>query len=129
MKRALSCAFLAVCAPLVLGGGPAGLVKDKNLETAIRAVLHESKAELKEDLLMRVYVLEATGKEIKDLAGLEKCKNLALLRLDKNKITDISALKELPNLQSLDLAENQIKDVAPLANDTRLQYLQLTNNQ
>src|SRR5262249_42164184 len=69
---------------------------DKNLEAAIRDVLkHEPKVELTDEKLQNVYILEAQGKDIKDLTGLEKCKNLALIKLNKNKITDIKALKDL----------------------------------
>lgn len=50
---------------------------DKNLEAAIRDVLkHEPKVELTDEKLQNVYILEAAGKDIKDLTGLEKCKNL-----------------------------------------------------
>ena len=57
---------------------------DKNLEAAIRDVLkHEPKVELTDEKLQNVYILEATGKDIKDLTGLEKCKNLAQLKLDQ----------------------------------------------
>src|SRR6266508_2468922 len=71
---ATGCWFLAL-------GGPslAGPIADKNLETAVRAVLQEPKADLTDEKLNNVFVLEAAGKEIKSLAGLEKCKNLALL--------------------------------------------------
>ena len=65
---------------------------DKNLEAAIRDVLkHEPKVELTDEKLQNVYFLDATGKDIKDLTGLEKCKNLAELKLGKNKISDIKA--------------------------------------
>lgn len=58
---------------------------DKNLEAAIRGVLkHEPKVELTDEKLQNVYILEAPEKGIKDLSGLEKCKNLALLKLTKN---------------------------------------------
>ena len=87
---------------------------DKNLEAAIREVLkHEPKVELTDEKLLDIYFLEAPGKEIKDLTGLEKCKNLALIKLTKNKITDLKPLKDLANLQSLDLAQNEIKDISP----------------
>ena len=87
---------------------------DKNLEAAIRDVLkHEPKVELTDEKLLDIYFLEAPGKEIKDLTGLEKCKNLALIKLTKNKISDSKPLKDLANLQSLDLAQNEIKDIIP----------------
>jgi len=61
-------------------------IPDKNLEAAIRAVLHEPKAELTDEKLANVYDLEADGKQISDLSGLEKCKNLALIKLSRNQI-------------------------------------------
>ena len=65
---------------------------DKNLEAAIRDVLkHEPKVELTDEKLQNVYFLEATGKDIKDLTGLEKCKNLRMIKLTKNKISDFEA--------------------------------------
>src|SRR5712671_659064 len=81
---------------------------DKNLEAALRAVLQEPQKELTDEHYARVFVLDATGKGIKDLTGLEKCKSLASLRLTKNQIADVKALAGLTNLQSLDLADNQI---------------------
>jgi internalin A len=102
---------------------------DKNLEAALRAVLHEPQKELTDEHYNRVYVLDAVGKGIKDLTGLEKCKNLRSLRLTKNQISDVKPLAGLIELQSLDLADNQISDVKPLAGLTNLQYLELSNNQ
>jgi internalin A len=103
---------------------------DKNLEAAIREVLkHEPKVELTDEKLQNVYFLDAPGKDIKDLTGLEKCKNLAELKLDKNKISDIKAIKDLTNLQNLDLSDNAIKDIGPLANLKGLQRIELSGNQ
>ena len=42
----------------------AAAIADKNLEAAIRAVLHEPKAELTDEKLANVYVLEADGKHL-----------------------------------------------------------------
>src|SRR5262249_4138554 len=126
---AIVLALLAIpawCAP----ARAASPFPDKNLEAAIRDVLkHEPKVELTDEKLQNVYFLEATGKDIKDLTGLEKCKNLAQIKLDKNKISDIKALKDLTNLQSLDLSDNQIKDISPLANLKGLQFIELSGNQ
>src|SRR6266542_347283 len=55
---------------------PSFKIPDKNLEAALRAVLFEPQGELTEEKLNRVYILDAQGKTIKDLTGLEKCKNL-----------------------------------------------------
>ena len=103
---------------------------DKNLEAAVRAELHDTKTTpLTETDLNNVYFLETPGKDIKDLAGLEKCKNLAQLKLTRNQVADLKPLKDLTNLQWLDLAENKISDVTPLAGLTKLQYLELSKNQ
>jgi Leucine-rich repeat (LRR) protein len=103
---------------------------DKKLEAAIRDVLkHEPNVELNDEKLQNVYILEAAGKDIKDLTGLEKCTNLALIKLSKNKISDLKPLKNLTNLQSLDLADNAIKDISSLANLKGLQYIEMSNNQ
>jgi internalin A len=102
---------------------------DKNLEAAVRDVLHEPQAELNEERLNNVYILHANGKKIKDLTGLEKCKNLAEIRLADNQIANLTPLKDLNNLQSLDLSGNQIADITPLKGVTKLQYLVLDRNQ
>lgn len=102
---------------------------DKNLDAAVRAVLRvDDKADLNDEALNKVFVLEAPSKGIENLTGLEKCKNLALLRLNKNKITDVKPLAGLINLQSLDLSANQITDAGPLSGLTNLQYLELSEN-
>ena len=109
----LTITVLAASTRSALAGSP---FPDKNLEAAIRDVLkHEPKVELTDEKLQDIYFLEAPGKDIKDLTGLEKCKNLALIKLTKNKISDLKPLKDLANLQSLDLAQNEIKDISPLA--------------
>src|SRR5688572_32517768 len=95
-----------------LGRALAVPIPDKNLEAALREAAREPAGkELSEEALARVYVLEAMNKNIASLAGLEHCKNLALLRLTKNQISDVKPLAGLKNLQSLDLAENKITDV------------------
>src|SRR5437588_6390277 len=101
-----ACLLVASCAGLLIAvsAAPAAAVTfpDKNLETAVKAVLHDPKEGLTDENLANVSVLEAPGKEIKDLTGLEKCKNLALIKLSKNQIADLKPLKDLGILQSLD---------------------------
>jgi uncharacterized protein (TIGR03067 family) len=104
-------------------------IPDKNLEAAVREVLHEPKGDLTDEKLKNLFVLKSSGKKIASLAGLEKCKNLAELKLSNNQITDVAPLRDCTNLQSLDLAGNQISDLTPLAGLTKLQYLELSNNQ
>src|SRR5258708_31213449 len=56
---------------------PAPVFADKNLEAAVRAVLQHGSGELSEANLANVYLLEATGKSITNLQGLENFKNLS----------------------------------------------------
>jgi Leucine-rich repeat (LRR) protein len=122
-------AFVLILAPWAQSASADSPFPDKNLEAAIREVLkHEPKVQLTDEKLLDIYFLEAPGKEIKDLTGLEKCKNLALIKLTKNKIADLKPLKDLANLQSLDLAGNEIKDISPLAGLKSLQYIELSGN-
>src|SRR5262249_26043771 len=107
---------------------PPVAIPDKNLEEAIRAVLHEPKAPLTEENLVNVHILDAPGKGIRDLTGLEKCKKLALLQLSNNEVSDLKALKDMAVLQSLDLSKNKISDLSPLAGLVNLQYLELSHN-
>ena len=73
--------------------------------------------------------LEARGKAIVDLTGLELATDLQFLVLPKNKISDLSPLSGLTGLVFLDLATNQISDLRPLAGLTRVEELKLGHNQ
>ena len=105
---------------------------DKNLEAVVRSVIFDKKdnnAEITDDDLKKVFVLEGKGKGIKDLTGMEKCTNLLQLNLAKNEITNVAPLKDIKNLQSLDLSNNKIADVTSLGNVAALQFLELSDNQ
>jgi Leucine-rich repeat (LRR) protein len=130
MRRRAATIVVALWTLIVLCGQlMAAPFEDKNLEAAVLAALNDPKATLNDDTLAKVFVLHANGKNIGNLIGLEKCKNLQEIRLAKNAIVDLAPLKDLKNLQSLDLAGNKIVDPGPLAGLTRLQYLELSNNQ
>jgi Leucine-rich repeat (LRR) protein len=73
--------------------------------------------------LRHVWVLNAKGRGITDLTGLEHCYNLGEATLSNNAIQDVSPLAACRNLQLLDLAHNQISDVSPLGKIEKLQYL------
>lgn len=121
----------ACLSALLVQTARAGL-PDKNLEAAVRSVIFDKKdntAEITDDDLKKVFVLEGKGKGIKDLTGMEKCVNLLQLNLAKNEIGDVSPLKDIKGLQSLDLSNNKIADVAPLGTVTALQFLELSDNQ
>ena len=113
----------------VLAAGP---IADKALEAVVRQQVFEKRDkpdDLTEDDLKKVFILEGRNKGIKDLSGLEKCPNLALINLAGNEIEKVDQLKDLKNLQSLDLSKNKIVDITPLANIKALQFVELSDNQ
>lgn len=126
---ALAAATLALASQPAIAAGP---FADANLETAVRAMLFDKKdpsTMLTDEDLRKVFILEAKGKGIKDLSGLDKCTNLQLINLANNEVADVTPLKGLTNLQSLDLSKNKIADIAPLAGLAGMQYLELSGNQ
>jgi len=104
------------------------LFPDKNLQAAVRSQVFATEP-LNEESVRKLSVLKASGSEIRDITGLEKCTALAMLDLSNNQITDLSPLKGLTGIQSLTLSGNKIRDLAPLSGLTNLQYLELTGNE
>ncbi len=120
---------------MLLGGlaGPAladdGPVPDAALAAAIRGALHlDEKAALDDDKLKSLFVLDVAGKDVAALSVLERCPNLASLRVSKGRVSDLAPLKGLKSLQSLDLSGNAIVDLGPLADLAGLQYLNVADN-
>src|SRR5438128_212367 len=112
LRRGLILAVGVLAAASARADGP---FPDKNLETAVRAVLkHEPNVELTDEKLQNVYLLEAVGKEIKDVGVLEKLTKLSTLDLRDNQIEDVRPLTKQPDLKLLMIERNQIKDLTPL---------------
>ena len=72
--------------------------------------------------------LNASGRGIQSLAGLDYATNLDTLNLGNNKISDVSPLSYLTSLTSLNLNFNKISDVSPLTSLTKLEVLHLYAN-
>ena len=101
---------------------------DPNLEAAVRDAIDKPQGDLYTSDLERLEALNASGREIEELTGIEDCINLTNLVLSYNNITDISPLAGLLNLVSLNLNENNINDLTPLAGLNNLTRLYLGNN-
>lgn len=133
--RAPFVAIAFVTALFICGPRPAladGPFPDANLTAVIKAILKQKqidKPAIDEADLKTIFFLDARGKGIKDLTGLEKCTSLAEVKLSDNAIENLGPLSGLKNIQSLYLSKNQIKDLAPLAGLVKLQYLELSDNQ
>ncbi|HEC87842.1 MAG TPA: hypothetical protein ENI52_00830 [Thermoplasmata archaeon] len=101
---------------------------DKNLEEAIREEIEKSTGPIYESDLKEITELWAGSRNIKNIKGLEYCKNLKVLDLSRNYILDISPLSNLTNLKELSLEVNNISDISPLSDLTNLIYLYLSQN-
>ena len=127
--RAADAAANAVAATSAPPAAP--LFLDRNLESAVRKFVFEKRDNdkpLVEADLATLSTIEAKGLAITNLAGLEKCRELASLDLSRNKIADLSPLKDLSRLQSLSLSDNAVQDLSPLGSIAALQYLELSRN-
>ena len=104
-------------------------IPDGNLAAAIRETLGlTTNAVITADAMLDLTELEARGKEIADLTGLEHAVNLTLLSLDGNTgVSDVSPLAALTQLTRLELWRTAVSDVSPLAGLTQLTSLTLNN--
>ena len=96
-------------------------IPDANLAAVVRETLGLAPGDAISQLdMLRLERLEATGRQITDLTGLEYAVNLADLHLGDNQISDITPLAESTLLSKLELYNNNISDISPLAGLTRL---------
>ena len=124
---------------------------DPNLRVTVREALKlAAGAPITQADMRQLTELEARGKQIKDLSGLQHAINVTRIDFGENDIGDLSPLAALTQLENAELRGNpisdlsplakllrlhtlfawecQISDVSPLANLTRLKYLDLSFN-
>ena len=100
-------------------------IPDANLAAAIRQEIGNS---ITTHTLLKLTRLEAPGRGIKNLTGLEHARNLEVLILNTNEISDLFPLSALKQLTGLVLRSNSITDLSPLAALTQLTGLELGGN-
>ena len=107
-------------------------IPDPELDKAIRIALGVSITALNfghtEATMASLTRLDAGGRGISDLAGLEHATGLTYLNLGGNSIADISDLAGLTGLDTLNLGGNRITNVDSLARLTKLKLLNLKFN-
>ncbi|MEA1993287.1 MAG: hypothetical protein U9N35_02675 [Euryarchaeota archaeon] len=101
---------------------------DETLEKVIREKIGKPSGQIYEGNLWGITNLDLEDRFIKNIEGLQYCRNLEKIRLTDNKITDISPLAGLAVLTELKLGGNNISDLSPLADLTSLQNLRITSN-
>lgn len=132
MKRSLS---LLLCV-LVLLTGISGLVfaadsgsvniADPTLAVAVRRELGLSASDsLTLTELKRLEVLDVSGQNIVNFAGLESAVNLRRLTAANCQLQDATALAGMTGLEALDLSGNTLTDLSFLTNAHQLQQLYL----
>lgn len=103
--------------------------RDAGLESAVRTALGQPLGFITEADMARLTRLDARGRNIRDLSGLEFAVNLTFLDLDTNDVSDLTPLTNLTNLVTLILDSNAIFDIGPLAGLRNLDSLSLFDNQ
>ena len=102
---------------------------DANLAAAIRETLDLApNASITAQYLQRLTTLDAVGRQITDLTGLQYARQLEALDLTDNQINDINPVGDLSELAHLTLSGNEISDVRPLSKLRWLETLQLRHN-
>ncbi len=114
----------------VYGAGEVVHFPDPNLEAAVKDALgFEQTKDIYEGDLVVLRTLNAQSRNIQNLAGIYKIRNLETLILWNNNITDISPLGSLFGLKILNLGRNNISDITALQNLENLEQLFLWDNQ
>ena len=123
----------AISVPLVFAERATAqeLFPDKGLEAAVRqevfAKRYNTEALTKDDV-KNISQVDAKGKGIKTLEGMQHCVSVQQIDFENNEIVDLKPLAELKLLQSINLAGNKIETIEPLAALSRVQYLELSRN-
>jgi len=111
-----------------LGGETGVQFSDPGLEAAVRNALGKPTGTIHQTDLAGLTTLDATGRGIVDLEGIQYCVNLVTLYLANNSIANLAQLAALAHLRTLHLYSNAITDIAPLSGLIGLRQLELYAN-
>ncbi len=121
------CAFACTWLP---AAAHAVHIPDPGLEAALRTALEKPDGELTEADLATLNSLDASGRDIRDLTGLEYCVNVMHLDLSDNLLTEVHSLPATASgLAELDLGRNCIHSFADLELGTYVYSLYLDSNE
>ena len=99
-------------------------IPDPNLAALIREALGLAPKEaITKRALQRLTELEAQGRQIENLTGLEHATNLVRLDVLNNQITDLTPIARLVTLSDLNFCSNPINNISPIAGLTNLTFL------
>ena len=103
-------------------------IQDVNLENVVRKMIDKPEGKIYKSDVKDITVLEATGKNIKELLGIENLVNLKRINLEKNSISNIEPLRQLNSLEEVCLDNNDIKDINAFENIISIESLSLSAN-
>ena len=104
-------------------------IPDVNLRAALADALGKGqRATITAAEMRTFYTLDLTGRDIRDLTGLETAENLQTLTLTNNLIMDLMPISELIDLRNLYVGDNVIFDLSPLTNLVNLVELWFWDN-
>jgi formylglycine-generating enzyme required for sulfatase activity len=98
-------------------------VPDPGLNAAIRQALQKPAGPLTEQDLLNLTVLDASRRDVRSLAGLEKAPNLVSLDLQINSLAGLLFPTQLTNLRVLDLSFNPLYNLSLPSQVTNLTSL------
>ncbi len=101
---------------------------DPQLERAIREIVHRPIGPILNVDLLGIKEVDLSGRGIRDLTGLEYCRDMKVLTINDTQITDFSPISAMRGLTWLYLEDNGITHISFLADLRTLQILDLTNN-
>ena len=102
---------------------------DSDLEDAVREALGKTSGEdIYESDIGGMTVLEASGRGISSLSGLEGLQDVTYVDLSNNQITSLSPLGNIAWANSILLGHNQITSIAPLSGISVSDVLDLSYN-
>ncbi len=114
----------------VFGAGEVVHFDDPNLEAAVKDALgFEQTKDIYEGDLISLETLDASSRNIHNITGIYKIRNLETLILWNNSISDLSPLGSLFGLKLLNTGRNNISDIGALQNLENLEQLFLWDNQ
>lgn len=102
------------------------LIRDPNLELAIREAINKPTGLLREEDFSDLRTLSAYNQPIRTLEGIQHCVALEELNLNNTDLRDIEQLSHLPQLRMVYLEDNWIADLSPLALCSQITHLSLS---
>ena len=118
-----------VTQPDIIPGGQVH-IPDPNLRAAVAEALGKSpNAPITVEEMKRLRRIDAFGRGIRDLTGIQSATNLNRLVVENDQVSDISPIAGLINLKELSFEDNPVSDISPVRDLTNLVHLELDSTQ